>query len=77
MNHDAVTMVKRNQQIARAMARFHSLDIPVSREPDWIFNFLDELSQQTLSVKPKNQVDIEKYNTFLSFDIKEEIRKIK
>lgn len=77
LNNDAETMVKRNRSIARAIARFHSLDMPVSQEPEWTFNFLNQLNQQAMSVKPQNQNDIEKYNKFLSFDITNEIKKIK
>lgn len=77
MNHDAETMVNRNQSTARAVARFHSLDIPVSKEPDWIFNFLNELIKQSKAVTPKNQSDMEKYQKFNSFNLENEIKDIK
>ena len=70
-------MVTRNQSTARAVARFHSLDIPVSKEPDWIFNFLNELIEQSKTLALKNQSDMEKYQKFNSFNLENEIKNLK
>lgn len=58
------------------MAQFHSQDIPISKEPRWIFDILNELNDELKKLRFDNENYLTRYQKFQSFNLEDEITKL-
>ena len=69
---------KTSSLIAQALAKYHSLEMPLSKEPRWFFDsFSKHLSQIENSVNFESQDDKKKFEKFKDYNLNEEYKMLK
>ena len=68
---------KYSQMIARVAARFHVLDMPISKEPEWLFNMTENLLKSLPDLVFTTEADIKRYQQLLSYDLGNELAQLR
>ncbi len=66
-----------NKEIGKMIARIHTLEMPFSKRPDWLFNLISELLIQIKTVQFNTEEDIKTFNRIPKFDFDEEFEQLK
>lgn len=66
-----------SRSIAKVMARFHTLEMPFIKEPQWLFDSTVKYIKQTNETKFSNEKDIKQYNKLMSFNLETEYYQLK
>lgn len=68
---------KVSASIAVALAKFHTLEMPFSKEPRWLFETTVKYLKQVSNIKFTNQKDIKKFNLLKSFNLENEFDQLR
>ena len=63
--------------IAQAAARFHVLEMPLSKEPRWMFDTAESLLKKIPHLKFNNEEDTKRHQKVLSYNFEEELVQLK
>lgn len=66
-----------SRSIARVMARFHTLEMPLTKEPRWIFESMQRYIKQMTEIKFNSELDAKRFEKFLSYDLQNEFKQLK
>lgn len=66
-----------SRSIAKVMARFHTLEMPFIKEPQWLFDSTVKYIKQTNETKFTNEKDIKQYTKLMSFNLENEYNLLK
>jgi choline/ethanolamine kinase len=66
---------KISSSIAQALAKFHALDMPFSKEPKWFYDTIfQNLKQIETSIQSDDENDNVKFDRFKSYNLKDEFK---
>lgn len=77
MDQNDMYVPELSRSIARVMAKFHTLEMPLSKEPRWLFETIQKYMKQMSEVSFTNEADKKKYDKLLSYDLCNEFRMLK
>lgn len=77
MDQNDMYVPELSRSIARVMAKFHTLEMPLSKEPRWLFDTIQKYMKQTVDVSFTNEADVKKYEKILSYDLGNEYKMLK
>ena len=63
--------------IARAAARFHSIEMPLSKEPKWLFETIEAQLKLSRDQVFTRQADVKRYQQLMSYDYEKEYAQLK
>ena len=63
--------------IARVAARFHALDMPISKEPEWMFDVTENLLKSLPDLVFTKEEDIKRYQQLLSYKLGNELAQLR
>lgn len=78
MDQNDMYVPELSRSIARVMARFHTLEMPLNKEPRWLFETTQKyIKQVTTEVRFSDEQDLSRFQKFLSFDLSNEFKQLK
>ncbi|CAF0715411.1 unnamed protein product [Brachionus calyciflorus] len=77
MAQDDMYVPELSRSIAKVMARFHTLEMPFIKEPQWLFDSTYKYIKQANEVSFSNEKDIKRFTKLLSFNLEHEFKKLK
>lgn len=77
MDQNDMYVPELSRSIARVMARFHTLEMPLSKEPRWLFETTQKYVKQMAEITFTNEADIQRYQKILSYDLTNEFKMLK
>lgn len=78
MDQNDMYVPELSRSIARVMARFHTLEMPLNKEPRWLFETTQKYIKQVANeVRFSEEQDLLRFQKFLSFDLSNEFKQLK
>ena len=68
---------KYSQMIARVAARFHALDMPISKEPEWLFKMTENLLKSLPDLVFTKEADIKRHQELIKHDFADEFAQLR
>lgn len=77
MDQNDMYIPELSRSIARVMARFHTLEMPLAKEPRWLFDTMQKFIKQSGELTFSRDADVKSFEKFLSFDLSTEFKMLK
>ncbi|RNA14177.1 choline kinase alpha isoform X2 [Brachionus plicatilis] len=77
MNQNDMYKPELSRSIAKVMARFHTLEMPFIKEPQWLFDSTVKYIKQTNEIKFTDEKDIKQHAKLMSFNLETEYKQLK
>lgn len=77
MDQNDMYVPELSRMIARVMARFHTLEMPLSKEPRWLFDTTQKYLKHISELSFTNEADIKRFEKIKSYDLSNEFKMLK
>jgi len=77
MDQNDMYVPEMSRSIARVTARFHTLEMPLTKEPRWLFESTKKYMKQAGEISFSNEADVKRFEKFLSYDLNTEFKMLK
>lgn len=77
MAQDDMYVPELSREIAKVMARFHTLEMPFIKEPQWLFDSTVKYIKQTNETKFTDDKENKQYAKLMSFNLENEYKQLK